>query len=59
MEKGVAVAGQWLFIAAIFPKKCRTHGPARTKGRNSGHENATFYGFIMRMVDRGNAWDET
>ena len=46
----------------FFRKKCRdTWPPPRRKGRRGPrHENATFYGFIMRMVDQGtNGWDET
>lgn len=36
-----------------------THGPAKGRGCPR-HENVTFYGFIMRMVDQGiPAWDET
>lgn len=44
------------FTTAIFPKKCRDTWPwpgCERASHTIGHENATFYGFIMRMVDQG------
>lgn len=40
----------------FFGKSVGTHGhrrPAKGRGGGPRHENATFYGFIMRMVDQG------
>lgn len=40
----------------FFGKSVGTHGhrrPAKGRGGDPRHENATFYGFIMRMVDQG------
>lgn len=52
MEKGSR------FHGCNFSEKVSGTWPAY-KRANSGHENATFYGFIMRMVDQGATWDET
>ena len=56
MGKGIALAAvSW----QQFFRKSVGHMAQLWKGEHSGHENATFYGFIMRMVDQGVAWDET